>query len=143
MSEAMAHMCGGNTIVMESNMKRGGSGHVKRATIWGRTEFPQLRREAEQKWLDPSGNRRVCNRIDAIGPDQVGESDTRYWRNWWYRGGPDWPDSYDVPLRRDVTLSSVSKPDVEPRAEPLLDEDEDEEVDSERFNVEGPWYVDW
>ncbi|KAL4911870.1 hypothetical protein BDW62DRAFT_195977 [Aspergillus aurantiobrunneus] len=130
MSNAMAYMCGGNVVMMDSNMARGGSGYIKRTGIWGRVEFPRLQMTGDGKWTDPSGNNRVCNRIDAIGPKKASDPDAVYWQGWWHRGGPIWPDPPTVPTKRDVIEGDVV---IQKRA-----------VDVSVFDDEsGGWYVDF
>lgn len=93
MSDAMAYMCGGRASVMDRNLRRGRTGKIKQAGIWGQVEFPRLKMEAANKYQG-----RVCNQIDAIG-EQSSRDTNIWWKNWWVRGGPDWP-SRDQPFKR-------------------------------------------
>ncbi|KAJ4378193.1 hypothetical protein N0V83_001027 [Neocucurbitaria cava] len=101
MSDSMAFMCGGKVAVMDRNIRRGRTGRVKQAGIWERKEFPRLKMDADHKWEDGNGNNRVATRIDAIGENLASVPDTLiWWKSWWYRGGPDWPNEFTKPFKR-------------------------------------------
>lgn len=145
MSDTMAFMCGGRVVMMESNMNAGGTGIVKRRGIWGRVEFPRLRLEGQVngvdvKWRDPTTRAlRVCSQIDVIGPDQVGPRPAgRYWRRWWVRGGPVWPEESPVPIKRQVHSPDVEERGLERRAPP-----ENSEVNSAIYDDGGEYSLEW
>jgi hypothetical protein len=92
MSDAMAYMCGGKTVVMDRNMRRGLTGKMKQTGIWGRVEFPRLKMDAANKWQG-----RVVDVIDAIG-EQTTRDTQIWWAKWWVRGGPDWPSQASRPI---------------------------------------------
>lgn len=126
MSDAMAYMCGGKTVVMNRNMRRGLTGKMKQTGIWGRVEFPRLKMDAANKWQG-----RVVDVIDAIG-EQTTRDTQIWWAKWWVRGGPDWPSQASRPLKRnslkenemeeDLHAPNVTKRDYEPWDTSIFDE---------------------
>ncbi|KAL5376230.1 hypothetical protein DPSP01_010584 [Paraphaeosphaeria sporulosa] len=86
MSEAMASMCSGKVTFMDRNLKKGTYGRVKQAGIWGKIEFPRLRKDGK------------TTSIDAIGMYEPADLDTQItWPNWWVKGDTTWPNEDSKP----------------------------------------------
>ncbi|KAH7349090.1 hypothetical protein BKA66DRAFT_576078 [Pyrenochaeta sp. MPI-SDFR-AT-0127] len=101
MSDTMAYMCGGKAAIMDRNIRRGRTGRVKQSSIWNQVEFPRLKMSGADKWTDTTGRNRVITRVDAIGENIQTIPDTLiWWRSWWYRGGPDWPNEFTKPFKK-------------------------------------------
>lgn len=101
MSDTMAYMCGGKAAIMDRNIRRGRTGRVKQSSIWNQVEFPRLKMSGTDKWTDATGRNRVITRVDAIGENIQTIPDTLiWWKSWWYRGGPDWPNEFTKPFKK-------------------------------------------
>ncbi|KAF1843228.1 uncharacterized protein K460DRAFT_396587 [Cucurbitaria berberidis CBS 394.84] len=142
MSDSMAFMCGGKVAVMDRNIRRGRTGKVKQAGIWQQKEFPRLKMDADHKWKDGNGKNRVATRIDAIGENLLSVPDTLiWWKSWWYRGGPDWPNEFTKPFKRRSVDGDVNVTDhaVLEEARSLHKRDFDTSV----FDEGGRLAIDW